>query len=75
MAYKKVYLKPVSYTHLPNILLTVSRGTPCVSVTVVAKVCRAQWIVGLNDRDVYKRQEIIPVDSGICRCRASDPLF
>ena len=34
----------------PSILLTVSNGTPCASVTVVAKVCRAMCIVGLNDR-------------------------
>lgn len=29
-------------------LLTVSRGTSCASVTVMAKVCRAMCIVGLN---------------------------
>ena len=32
----------------PSIFDTVSNGTPCVSVTVVANVCRATWIVGLN---------------------------
>ncbi len=32
-----------------DILLTVSNGTPCESVTAVENVCRASWIVGLND--------------------------
>ena len=32
----------------PSILLTVSSGTPCVSVTVVAKVCRAVLVIFRN---------------------------
>ena len=39
----RAYIWVVVIRLCPNILLTVSSGTPCVSVTVVAKVCRAMW--------------------------------
>ena len=38
---------------------------------------RSRLIKHLLKADILLRGEfeIIPVDSGICRCRASDPLF
>ena len=39
----RAYICVVSILVCPNILLTVSIGTPFASVVVVAKVCLARW--------------------------------
>ena len=39
----RAYICVVSILVCPNILLTVSMGTPLASVVVVANVCRARW--------------------------------
>ena len=39
----RAYICVVSILVCPNILLTVSMGTPLASVVVVANVCLEQW--------------------------------
>lgn len=62
----RAYICVVSILVCPNILLTVSMGTPLASVVVVANVCLAVWkVIGYARKSRQKKIKRKPFEMSI----------
>ena len=62
----RAYICVVSILVCPNILLTVSMGTPLASVVVVANVCLAAWkVIGYARKSRQKKIKRKPFEMSI----------